>query len=130
MANFVDDFRNLLINDPSIVAHFGNNILYQKLPLEFDMDEDWLRWTIEDADQTFYAGQAQPARSTYVVIIDILGPDPNAIPRTTDWVQNTLVSDQKYGNIKVRYAAGKDYGYYEDKDLTVGILTLRVVYVN
>jgi len=129
MANFVDDYRDLLVNDPSILAYFGNNILYGALPNEIDRDDPWLRWTIEDVEQTYYAGSQQPSRSTYSVIIDILLDDPNEVTRVVDWVSERLLDVQRYKNIRVSYITGKDYGNYEEKDLWVGILSLRIVFV-
>jgi len=130
MANFVDDYRDFIISDPSILAYFGNNILYGALPNEIDRDDPWFRWTIQDVEQTYYAGSQQAARSTYVVVIDILLSDPNDVPRVIDWVSEKLVQTQKYKNIRASYLSSKDYGFYEEKELSVGILTLRVVYVN
>ena len=138
MAYFIDDFTNLLVSDPEILDHFSDTvydetrvrILEGDLPMNIDEDVDWLRWTIEDVEQTFYAGQQQAARSTYVVILDVLGPDANQIKRTTDWLADKITQTQRSGNIHSIYMAGKSYGIYEDRKMGVGILTLRVVWVN
>jgi len=125
--NFIDDFRNLLVNDSSISGFFGTRIYYQLLPKNIERDQWWLRWAInEKTEPIYYIGSSKPVSTKYNISIDILNADQNELSRVSEWIKDKILTHQNSGGIKSVAFLDGDSVPYEEKDIYVEILNFKV----
>ena len=123
---FFDDFRDLIVSDPSINAAFSPRIYFQLLPKDIDKDKTWLRWGFTRADDTKCIGGGT-AQQTYNVFIDVLSKNINSLPGYGDVIYEQFENKQYKGikNIKI---TSDLYSNYQEEEIYVYTMNFSVVY--
>jgi len=114
---FLDDMRDLIVNDASIASRYGNRIYFQLLPGEINKENQWMRWGFTKASDTACMGGGT-AFTTYNVFFDLISKNINDLPVMGDEVIENL-NNASYNGIRNLLYQSDVYSNYEEKELYV-----------
>jgi len=117
---FLDDMRDLIVNDASIAARYGNRIYFQLLPGEICKEDQWMRWGFTKVSDTACMGGGT-AFTTYNVFFDLISKNINDLPVMGDEVIANL-NNASYNGIRNLLYQSDVYSNYEEKELYVNSL--------
>jgi len=123
---FVDDFRDLLVNDSSISGEFGSRMYFLALDANIDKTKKWLRWGYTETANIQAIGCGIP-RPTYNVYIDVIMQDPNTLVRTGEIVKERVLSAHGNNMGKISYV-GNSFTSFMDTELVVETLNFSITY--
>jgi len=75
---FLDDMRDVLVNDAYIIANFSPRIYFQLLPVNIDKQYTWMRWGFNKTSQIDCIG-GSVAQSSYDLFIDVISKSINEL---------------------------------------------------
>ena len=127
MSNFLDDCRNLIVNDASINARYSPRIYFQLLPKDIDKDKVWLRWGFTQTDSIECIGGGV-AYNNYSLFIDVLSKTINDLPDMGDEIVQNFNGSNYEGRIINLNFDSDVYSNYQEKDIYVRTLNFSVTY--
>jgi hypothetical protein len=123
---FLDDMRDLIVNDASIADRYGNRIYFQLLPGEICKEDKWMRWGFTKASDTVCMGGGT-AFTTYNVFFDLISKNINELPVMGDEIIENL-NNSTFNGIRNLIYQTDVYSNYEEKELYVHSLNFIAQY--
>ena len=123
---FLDDMRDVIVNDTYINATFSPRIYFQLLPINIDKQYKWLRWGFTRTSQIDCIGGGV-AQTTYDLFIDVIWKTINDLPDIGDSIVDAIQNKTYNGIVNIKYT-NNTYSNYQEKDIYVNSMNFTVTY--